>query len=67
VLAPASGPAPVRSATALLHLAVHRDRHEPVRLDILELDDLVAAPGKLAPPARLAWVLAQSPRIVAPW
>lgn len=45
--------APALPAPVLLHIAVHRDRHEPVRLEILKLDDLMAAPGKLVPAAPL--------------
>ena len=48
---------PFPFSPVFLRLAVHGDRHKPIRLHILKLDNLMAAAGKLAPPARLVGVL----------
>ena len=57
-LAPASGFLdPPRSDPILLRRAVQSDRHKSVGIYVLELDDLVPAPSKLAPAAGLLGVL----------
>lgn len=44
---------PALFAPVLLCLAVHSDRHKSVGLNILKLDDLMPAPGKLTTTAPL--------------
>jgi hypothetical protein len=51
------GLVPSFSASVFRHLTVHRYGHKLVAFGILELDDLMAAPGKLTLTARLIWVL----------
>jgi len=49
--------APTLAAPVDRYHAIHRNRHELVRLHFLKLDDLMSAPGKLTPTARLIRVL----------
>jgi hypothetical protein len=52
--------APALSGSIFFHPTVHGNCHKSVARNILKLDNLMAGPSKLTPPARLVGILFDS-------